>query len=82
MTFAFGKSIPTSITVVETSISISLLENCFKILPRQALHAKTLGFTHPKTGEWMSFNSDLPEDMLGAIEKWRNYAKNQKEMLE
>ena len=58
------------------------VENCFKILPRQALHAKTLGFTHPKTGEWMSFNSDLPEDMLGAIEKWRNYAKNQKEMLE
>ena len=58
------------------------VENCFKILPRQALHAKTLGFTHPKTGAWMSFNSDLPEDMLGAIEKWRNYAKNQKEMLE
>ena len=58
------------------------VENCFKILPRQALHAKTLGFTHPKTGELMSFNSDLPEDMIGAIEKWRNYAKNQKEMLE
>ncbi|WBL21725.1 RluA family pseudouridine synthase [Zunongwangia sp. HRR-M8] len=57
------------------------VENCFKILPRQALHAKTLGFTHPKTGEWMSFNSDLPEDIVGAIEKWRNYAKNQKEML-
>ncbi|MFC6861758.1 RluA family pseudouridine synthase [Zunongwangia atlantica] len=58
------------------------VENCFKVLPRQALHAKTLGFTHPKTGEWMSFNSELPEDMVGAIEKWRNYAKNQKEMLE
>ncbi|UAB84504.1 RluA family pseudouridine synthase [Zunongwangia sp. SCSIO 43204] len=58
------------------------VENCFKVLPRQALHAKTLGFTHPKTGEWMSFNSDLPEDMVDAIEKWRNYAKNQKEMLE
>jgi len=58
------------------------VENCFKVLPRQALHAKTLGFTHPKTGEWMSFNSDLPEDMVCAIEKWRNYAKNQKEMLE
>ncbi|WBL26327.1 RluA family pseudouridine synthase [Zunongwangia sp. HGR-M22] len=57
------------------------VENCFKILPRQALHAKTLGFTHPKTGEWMSFNSELPEDIVGAIEKWRNYAKNQKEML-
>ena len=58
------------------------VENCFKILPRQALHAKTLGFTHPKTGEWMSFNSDLPEDMLGAVEQWRNCAKNQKETLE
>ncbi|MDN3596572.1 RluA family pseudouridine synthase [Zunongwangia endophytica] len=57
------------------------VENCFKILPRQALHAKTLGFTHPKTGEWMSFNSDLPEDLVGAIEKWQNYARNQKEML-
>ncbi|WP_417886347.1 RluA family pseudouridine synthase [Zunongwangia sp.] len=57
------------------------VDNCFKILPRQALHAKTLGFTHPKTEEWMSFNSELPEDMVGAIEKWQNYAKNQKEML-
>ena len=57
------------------------VENCFKVLPRQALHAKTLGFTHPKTGDWMSFTSELPEDMVAAIEKWRNYAKNQKEML-
>ncbi|MEO2062412.1 MAG: RluA family pseudouridine synthase [Christiangramia sp.] len=53
------------------------VENCFKILPRQALHAKTLGFTHPETGKWMSFNSELPEDMVQCIERWRNYAKNQ-----
>ncbi|MAM19203.1 MAG: RluA family pseudouridine synthase [Christiangramia sp.] len=53
------------------------VENCFKILPRQALHAKTLGFTHPETGKWMSFNSELPDDMVQCIERWRNYAKNQ-----
>ena len=53
------------------------VENCFKLLPRQALHAKTLGFVHPKTGMAMSFNSDLPEDMLACIEKWRAYAKHQ-----
>ena len=38
------------------------VENCFKLLPRQALHAKTLGFNHPKTGKFMQFNSDLPTD--------------------
>ena len=53
------------------------VENCFKILPRQALHAKTLGFVHPKTGEFMSFTSEIPEDMQQCIEKWRNYAKHQ-----
>lgn len=58
------------------------VDNCFKILPRQALHAKTLGFTHPETGKWLSFNSDLPQDMVDCIEKWRNYAKNQKEFLD
>ena len=52
------------------------VENCFKILPRQALHAKTLGFVHPKTGEWMAFDSPLPEDMRLCIEKWRGYAVN------
>ncbi len=52
------------------------VENCFKILPRQALHAKTLGFKHPKTGEWMSFTSEIPEDMQQCIEKWRGYTKN------
>ncbi|TBW27583.1 RluA family pseudouridine synthase [Gramella sp. KN1008] len=58
------------------------VDNCFKLLPRQALHAKTLGFTHPETGKWMSFNSELPQDMVDCIEKWRNYAKNQKEFLD
>lgn len=56
------------------------VENCFRILPRQALHAKTLGFEHPETGEWMSFNSDVPQDMVECIDKWRGYSKNQKEV--
>ncbi|QGY45163.1 RluA family pseudouridine synthase [Maribellus comscasis] len=49
------------------------VQNCFKILPRQALHAKTLGFTHPSTGKFMQFNSELPEDMSTVIDKWENY---------
>lgn len=49
------------------------VENCFKILPRQALHAKELGFTHPETKEWMQFNSELPDDMTEVIRKWRTY---------
>jgi 23S rRNA pseudouridine1911/1915/1917 synthase len=53
------------------------VDNCFKILPRQALHAKTLGFEHPKTGEFMRFTSDIPSDMLNCIEKWRHYSKHQ-----
>ena len=53
------------------------VENCFKILPRQALHAKTLGFIHPKTGKMMSFDSEIPQDMQECIEKWRHYAKHQ-----
>lgn len=55
------------------------VQNCFKILPRQALHAKTLGFIHPTTGEKMTFNSDLPEDMALAVEKWENYIANRNE---
>lgn len=51
------------------------VENCFKIIPRQALHAKTLGFVHPRTGEKMRFDSELPGDFLGALEKWENYVK-------
>ncbi|TSA36902.1 MAG: RluA family pseudouridine synthase [Porphyromonadaceae bacterium] len=49
------------------------IENCFKIMPRQALHAKELGFTHPETKVWMQFNSELPEDMTEVIRKWRTY---------
>ncbi|MCP9201384.1 RluA family pseudouridine synthase [Gramella sp. GC03-9] len=58
------------------------VDNCFKILPRQALHAKTLGFEHPDTGKWLSFDSEIPQDMQDCIEKWRGYAKNQKEFLD
>lgn len=53
------------------------VENCFKVLPRQALHAETLGFVHPKTGEFMSFTADIPNDMKTCIEKWRSYATHQ-----
>lgn len=49
------------------------IENCFEICPRQALHAKTLGFVHPKTGEEMFFNSELPADMTELLSKWRIY---------
>jgi len=49
------------------------VQNCFNILPRQALHAKTLGFTHPGTGKFMRFDSELPADMVEVIEKWRRY---------
>ncbi|WP_339736896.1 RluA family pseudouridine synthase [uncultured Sunxiuqinia sp.] len=52
------------------------VHNCFKVLPRQALHAKTLGFVHPTTGEEMLFDSQLPEDMSEVIEKWRAYISN------
>ncbi|WP_203257849.1 RluA family pseudouridine synthase [Hyunsoonleella ulvae] len=51
------------------------VENCFKVLPRQALHAKTLGFKHPKTGEFMRFETPVPEDIEACIEKWRGYSK-------
>ncbi len=50
------------------------VDNCFKVLPRQALHAKTLGFKHPVTGEQLSFDSPVPQDMQQCIEKWRGYA--------
>ncbi len=50
--------------------------NCFEILPRQALHAKTLGITHPITGEKLFFDSELPDDMQALLEKWRRYMKD------
>lgn len=49
------------------------IQNCFEICPRQALHAKTLGFVHPRTGEWKQFDSDVPEDMTALLDKWRKY---------
>ena len=52
------------------------VENCFKLIPRQALHAKTLGFEHPKTGEWMQFDSEIPQDLVKTLGKWRNYAQH------
>ena len=52
------------------------VDNCFKLLPRQALHAKTLGFTHPKSGKFMQFDSELPKDFQSCIEKWENYVAN------
>ena len=53
------------------------VDNCFKILPRQALHAKTLGFNHPKTKENLSFDSEIPEDIQHCLDKWESYAKHQ-----
>ncbi|AWW30345.1 RNA pseudouridine synthase [Echinicola strongylocentroti] len=51
----------------------AFVSNCFKALPRQALHAKSLGFVHPVSKEFMQFDSSLPEDMQGVLDKWENY---------
>ncbi|MCB9256021.1 MAG: RluA family pseudouridine synthase [Chitinophagales bacterium] len=52
------------------------VDNCLELCPRQALHARSLGFIHPSTGEELYFESDLPEDMKEVIERWRVYAKD------
>ena len=52
------------------------VQNCFETCPRQALHAKTLGFVHPVTGKEMFFNSELPEDMATLIGRWRDYVRS------
>lgn len=52
------------------------IDNCFKTLPRQALHAKTLGFQHPTTKEFMRFDTEIPQDMKECVEKWRVYSKS------
>ncbi len=52
------------------------VENCFQICPRQALHARTLGFRHPRTGEQMDFECPIPQDMTELLEKWRAYRQN------
>ena len=51
----------------------AFIQNCFKLCPRQALHAKTLGFVHPSTGKQMDFDSQWPDDFRQLIEKWRNF---------
>ena len=52
------------------------VENCFKVLPRQALHAKTLGFIHPKTNKFMRFECPIPNDISECIDRWKNYIAN------
>lgn len=52
------------------------IENCFKVIPRQALHARTLGFVHPASGKFLKFESELPADFKEVIEKWENYVKH------
>lgn len=51
------------------------VDNCFKVLPRQGLHAKTLAFVHPVTKEHMKFDSEMPQDMLDVVNKWEHYVK-------
>ncbi len=55
------------------------VENCFSLIPRHALHAKSLGFRHPESGKEMFFDSPLPADMQLLIEKWRNYVADRNE---
>nr|MBC7612639.1 RluA family pseudouridine synthase [Pseudopedobacter sp.] len=52
------------------------VENCFEIIPRQSLHAKTLGFMHPKTKKYVHFETELPDDFAQVLEKWRNYIQS------
>ena len=56
------------------------VHNCFDVIPRHALHAKSLGFIHPITKERMFFETDLPDDMMQVLEKWRNYVANRKDI--
>lgn len=52
------------------------IRNCFEICPRQALHARTLGFVHPRTGQWVRFETEIPEDMKALLAKWDIFTKN------
>ena len=56
----------------------TFVENIFALMPRHALHAKTLGFVHPTSGEYMEFDSDLPDDIVAVLDKWRHYVNHQK----
>lgn len=55
------------------------ISNCFELCPRQALHAKTLGFEHPVSGEWLQFDSEVPQDMVNLLAKWRKYCSQMPE---
>jgi 23S rRNA pseudouridine1911/1915/1917 synthase len=55
----------------------AFIQDCVRVLNRQALHAKSLGFKHPKTGEWLQFDSDLPQDMKQALAMWEEYLKDE-----
>ena len=70
----YGGNIP--LKGERTSKYMQFVNNCFLTCPRQALHAKTLGFAHPRTGQWMQFDSTLPADFSTLLEKWRNYTQN------
>jgi 23S rRNA pseudouridine1911/1915/1917 synthase len=69
----YGGNLPVKGTIF--SKYKSFVENCFKLIPRQALHAKTLGFVHPHTKELMRFDSDIPDDFKAVLEKWQHYVK-------
>jgi len=58
---------------INTAKYKQFIHNCFELLPRQALHAKTLGITHPITREKLFFDSEIPADMQAVLEKWRRY---------
>ncbi|MBD5233571.1 MAG: RluA family pseudouridine synthase [Bacteroidales bacterium] len=63
---------------VHSSTYQSFINNCFALCPRQALHARTLGFRHPETGEEMFFTAEIPSDMQSLIDKWRVYSSSKK----
>jgi len=58
------------------------VDNCFEILPRQALHARSLGFVHPITQNKMFFDCDLPDDFKAVLTKWRSYLATRKESVD
>ena len=53
----------------------AFVENCFKLMPRQALHAQSLGFVHPVTQAWLQFDAELPDDFRAVLDKWRHYVQ-------
>ena len=73
------------LTEVGTTVLVGFLlkmyifiKNCFEILPRQALHAKTLGFIHPNSGEEIKHESEIPEDLAAVLEKWKTFTSAQR----